>query len=135
MSGHRNEKGMTLVEIIIAIALLGIIAIGFLSIYVTGMRMTRVAGDRTKNVANAETVVEQVVAGSDVTAGTSPNTVVVNGTVIANASITTTGSVELSITFDGMSTDKKVMVTKTEIEKNESTIDGRTLSTVIEVYK
>jgi prepilin-type N-terminal cleavage/methylation domain-containing protein len=43
-----NDIGMTLVEVIIALAILGIISIGMLSLFTSGIRLIIMSGDHSK---------------------------------------------------------------------------------------
>jgi len=45
-----NSEGMTLIEVIIAIAIIGIITISFLSVFSTGFSLVNRAGDKSEEV-------------------------------------------------------------------------------------
>jgi len=49
-----NNKGFTLIELIISIAILGLVAVTFLSIFNMGLTNIKKAGDRTSAVEVAE---------------------------------------------------------------------------------
>lgn len=53
-----NKNGFTLIEVIIAIAIMGIIAIGMLSLFSTGFAFIMRAGDKSEAGFNAHSQVE-----------------------------------------------------------------------------
>lgn len=59
----KNRNGFTLVELLVAIALFGVLMVAFLSLFMTAFRMTLRAGDRDSTVANISGKVEQSMAG------------------------------------------------------------------------
>lgn len=61
-----NNKGMTLIEIIIAIALLGIVAIGMLVMLKSGFSFIARAGDISKRTYTAQTQVESALAQKNI---------------------------------------------------------------------
>lgn len=57
----KSEKGMTLIEIIVAIAILGIIAIGILGMYKVAYSEIFIAGARTDNVMEVRTIADDLI--------------------------------------------------------------------------
>lgn len=62
-----NSGGLTLIEIIIALAMLGIIAVVFLSTFSSGMKWTFFAGHRTKAAMSARNAMDSVYYTSETT--------------------------------------------------------------------
>jgi len=58
MNMLRQKKGLTLIEIIIALAILGIIMVAFLSGFGSGFASIFTMGNKTKAVAEAQTIVD-----------------------------------------------------------------------------
>lgn len=66
-SSVRKKNGMTLVEIIIALAIIGIMAISFLTIFTTGFSTIFSMGRRTKAMNNeAQMYMDQIYSGSTI---------------------------------------------------------------------
>ena len=82
-----NKRGFTLIEIIIAIALLGIISVAFLSMFSTGFSIISKAGRRTTSGFSTQTKVEDALnlgtAGTVISASglniTLPDGSIING--------------------------------------------------------
>jgi prepilin-type N-terminal cleavage/methylation domain-containing protein len=55
----KKKKGMTLIEVIIAIAILGIIGVAFLTLFTSGFSFITRAGNRSEAGFNTQTQVEQ----------------------------------------------------------------------------
>lgn len=55
----KNRKGLTLVEIILSMALLGIIVIVFLTVFNTGNKNIIKAGNRTKDVLKTQSEIDE----------------------------------------------------------------------------
>lgn len=55
-----NRKGLTLLEIIISLAILGIILIGFLGAFSTGLSNIIFSGQKSQEVSNLQTIVEDL---------------------------------------------------------------------------
>lgn len=62
---NRNNKGMTLVELVVSIAIFGIISVGFLSIFLESLLIIERAGNRSESVAYVSSELERKLAGSD----------------------------------------------------------------------
>jgi len=60
----KKKSGFSLVELLVAIALFGILMVAFLSIFMTGFRLTLRAGNRDKAVSDITGKVEQSIASS-----------------------------------------------------------------------
>lgn len=56
--GHKLNNGFTLVEIILSIAILGIIAVAFLPIFTTGIKGIANSGSRSKSSYQAQDAIE-----------------------------------------------------------------------------
>jgi prepilin-type N-terminal cleavage/methylation domain-containing protein len=82
----KNKKGMTLIEIIVAIAILGIISVSFFAMFTTGFKGIINAGKYSKAEYVAQKAMENRVAG-----------VAVAG--VTNITANTVNSVALSINF------------------------------------
>jgi len=91
-----NCKGLTLVEILVAFAILGIITTAFLSLFTNGYKTIFSAGQKTTAVFKTQEVMEGQIAGSS-----TPNNSIDNITVAENP------NTNLSINFGG-----KVIVVK-----------------------
>lgn len=105
-----NREGMTLVEIIVSIALLGIIAALVLMVFSSSMLMIVNSGDNTKAAegANIETVgyITSNVTGSQI------STVNFDGHVTSQNTITVSGIIEESnVTYNSNNTIMKVFKT------------------------
>jgi prepilin-type N-terminal cleavage/methylation domain-containing protein len=72
----KSKKGMTLIEIIISIAILGILAVSFLTLFVTGFSGITGAGNRSKAQYNVQTKIEEELNSSTSPAGT--DTIIIN---------------------------------------------------------
>lgn len=55
----RNQRGMTLIELIIAIAILGIISVTFLNMFGSGYTHIFRAGNRTKTIAELQAIIDK----------------------------------------------------------------------------
>lgn len=66
ISGLKQNKGMTLVEVIISIALFSIISIMVVTVLTSGTMLALKSGDNTKVTGNASGVLENVLGGSTV---------------------------------------------------------------------
>jgi len=62
-----KRSGFTLVELLVAVALFGILMVAFLSLFMSAFRLTLRAGDRDTTVAEITGKVEQSIAGVTVT--------------------------------------------------------------------
>lgn len=80
---NKITKGMTLIEIIISIAILGILAVSFLSMFMMGFSGITSAGNRSKAEYAAQTKVEENLSTE-----------------------TSSGSDKLTIYFQGSTSDK-----------------------------
>lgn len=61
----KNYKGLTLIEVILSIAIIGIISISLLPIFNIGLKNIVNAGSRTKNVYEAQTSINNFIQGYD----------------------------------------------------------------------
>ncbi len=125
---------MTLIEVVVAIALVGIMAVGFLSVYVYGSYAERRSGDRTKNVANAETVLENKLGNQVIASDPVAKTVTIGSNVYQNA-VLVDQPATVTVTFDGSATSEAPMaVTKSTVSVEADSVQGK-VSTTIEVFK
>lgn len=136
-------KGMTLVELIIGIALLGIITIALINAYTTSIYWSVVSGDRTKNTSIASGVVENALEGTVIQNSlTEIDTVEILGPggnviIIPNASYSEDNTIDLEIMYKGSTTNSRLLtnVTKITINSEKDTINGSSVQTEIEVFK
>ena len=82
-----NNKGFTLIELIITIALVGIIAISFLGMFTTGFSGIISAGDHSRAGYSGQSAIESII--NDVSVSGEPN-----------ISTSTLNDASLSIQFD-----------------------------------
>lgn len=68
-----NHNGFTLIEIIISIALLGIVSVSILSIFSGSLSFIFDAGRRNSEQFNYQESIENAISYNDLTAGTSKN--------------------------------------------------------------
>lgn len=61
----KRRKGLTLIEIIISIALLGMVAVVFLTIFNSGNKNILSSGDRTKNALEIQKKIDTQINNSD----------------------------------------------------------------------
>jgi len=91
-----NSKGLTLVEILVAFAILGIITTVFLSLFTNGYKTIFSAGQKSTAVFKAQEVMEGQIAGVPTPSG-----------VVNNIRVSETLNTNLSINFS-----EKVIVVK-----------------------
>lgn len=77
MKKHVGSRGFTLIEMIISIALLGIITMAFLALFANSIMYIQRSGEIAKNSYSAQNQVEQIVADSTKAGGTSTSTPVI----------------------------------------------------------
>ncbi|WP_366922505.1 prepilin-type N-terminal cleavage/methylation domain-containing protein [Metallumcola ferriviriculae] len=66
----REERGLTLVEVLVAMFILVAVVLGMLSVYQSGFVLTQKAGDRTQALNIAQQLIEEIKADSgSLTAG------------------------------------------------------------------
>lgn len=58
MMKNLNKKGMTLVEVILSIAIIGVISVSFLTIFTSGFNMISLAGNRSAAIFNNHAEIE-----------------------------------------------------------------------------
>lgn len=61
----RNRKGLTLVEIIISMAILGIVTVSFLTMYTSAITTVFFMGDNNKTVVDSQAVIDRLYQGLD----------------------------------------------------------------------
>lgn len=66
MIPKKNDKGLTLIEIIIALAILGIIVVAFLNMFTSGFGTIFSMGRRTQATQEAQSIIDAVVTGGTV---------------------------------------------------------------------
>jgi prepilin-type N-terminal cleavage/methylation domain-containing protein len=99
----KNDVGMTLLEIILSLAIIGIIAISFLPLFTSGFIWVKNAGNETKAAFVAQQSMEKRLSGQIVT-----ETEILNNPKQSN--------IIISVTFNGMS---KVVTSKGDLETIE----------------
>lgn len=67
MKKRLSNKGMTLVEIIVSLAIFGILSVLFLNVFLGGILLTVRSGDRTEMVAEAASSIESKIADNSFT--------------------------------------------------------------------
>ncbi len=60
-----NKKGLTLIEVIIAMAILGIISVSFLGMFSSAVTTIYFMGDHSKSVAEAQTILDLLYEETD----------------------------------------------------------------------
>lgn len=83
----KNPKGMTLVEIIVSIALLGIVTAMAMMILTSSLLLSMRAGDNTRQTAGAGTVMNQELLSSTPSGSASQAVVTFNGTGVNSGTI------------------------------------------------
>lgn len=63
MNNTFNRRGITLIEIIISFAILGVVLIAFLSMFSSGVIWTIQARHRTETLSESQAIVEYVIGG------------------------------------------------------------------------
>lgn len=71
MDNLRDNKGVTLVEIVVSLAILGIISAAFATLFTNGFRVIFSAGDKTVALYEAQDSVENIIAENHPAGGTS----------------------------------------------------------------
>lgn len=66
ISNIKSNKGMTLIEIIVAITILGIIVIGVLGMYQLALSQIFTAGSRTDKVLEIQAIADDLIAQNDI---------------------------------------------------------------------
>ena len=138
-----TNKGMTLIELILGMALLGIISIVFITVYTSSIYLAVRSGDRTKNVSTASGIVENSLDGTIIQNSTTEiNTIEIIGPggviiTIPNSNYTEDSTLELEVLFKGSSTNKRTLtnVRKITINTDKKTVNNSTINTQIEVYE
>jgi len=95
----KTNKGMTLVEVIISVALIGVISMIMVTVMSTGALMALKSGDNTKVTGNASGVIENVLGGSTVIQDGSD--LKVEGNVVGTGVYSEDDTVEATVVFNG----------------------------------
>ena len=66
ISKLKSNKGMTLIEIIVAITILGIVVIGILGMYQLALSQIFTAGSRTEKVLDVQAIADDLIAENDI---------------------------------------------------------------------
>jgi prepilin-type N-terminal cleavage/methylation domain-containing protein len=103
----KNRKGLTLIEIIVSIAILGIVAISTLTIFDMGLKNIVRAGVRTENVYDAEDDLEiapQIVTYEELTVvlptPDGDQTIIVEGSHVKGEAVTNNGYSSVSVEIE-----------------------------------
>lgn len=62
---EKNKKGLTLVEVVVAMAIIGIIAMSFLTAYGSGVTNIFNMGHRTRAIAEARSITDVIASNKD----------------------------------------------------------------------
>lgn len=101
---RKNNKGMTLVEVIISIALFGIISMIVVTVFTSGILLASKSGDNTKVTGNAGGVLENVLGGSTVTVDGSE--LQVEGVTVGTGVYSEDDTIEATIVYNGGSSEE-----------------------------
>ena len=104
-----NKKGLTLVELILGIAIFGILSVGFLNVFFGSLLITTISGERTDTVANVSSEIEKKLSDHTYTSDTIP-------TVPSQVTIKYNGGADQDI-MDGE------LIQGTEVNENGQTIE------------
>lgn len=100
-----NDKGMTLVEIIVSISLLGILAVGILTLMVTSMAITTQAGKDSVSIKLTGRVIENILSGEAIITQTETGVTIFDGvattTTLPGYNYNVTTGQTASITYTG----------------------------------
>lgn len=94
----KNKKGMTLIEIIIAIAIMGIITVSFLNIFASGYIGILSGGKHTKVAYDGQKQVENSILNST---SSHPQTLNITFTDSASTQVETQGNAIVEEVIDG----------------------------------
>ncbi|MDR7871214.1 MAG: type II secretion system protein [Tissierellaceae bacterium] len=61
----KNRKGLTLIEVIVSMAIVGVIAVVILSIFSSGTKNIARAGHRTTNIYDANRIIDELIIKSE----------------------------------------------------------------------
>jgi len=93
-----DEKGMTLVEVLLGLAIIGIIAVLMGSVFVNGLGMVSRAGDLDRTGYTAAKVTENAIDGQDFVV--SGDDIKINEEIVANTAIPLDAEKMITIKFD-----------------------------------
>lgn len=79
----KNKKGLTLIEAVIAIGIIGIIAVSFLSMYTLGFSTISKSGSRSSALFTVQSKLEEKLNGTSGTTPTSLTIIVPNSSPIS----------------------------------------------------
>ncbi len=139
----KTSRGMTLIELIVAIALIGIISVVLITVYTSSIYLTVQSGDRTKNVSVVSSIVENNLEGTLVQNSlTEVGSIEIVGSggeikTIPNATYSEDNTVELKVLFKGSNINKRGLynVKKITISSEKKTMKNSFIETEIEVYE
>lgn len=120
----QNKKGMTLVEILLSIALLGIISIMAFTIFSAGVLLALNSGDNTKVTGNGSGILENALGGATITAGPG-NELQVLGVTIGEGQYTENDTATATVRFSGTVTETipgSYVTVYTESDRNNTTM-------------
>ncbi len=61
----KKRNGLTLIEVVVSIAIIGIISISVLNIFNTGLKNILIAGKRTDDTLNAKSIIDGIIYDQD----------------------------------------------------------------------
>ena len=128
-----TNKGLTLIEIIIAMAIMGIISVAILMAYTTATLLSIRSGDRTNNVSNTASIIENTIANVPMSVDDVAETIEIDGNIINDVTYSPS-NLNLRVNFHGGGS-KPITATKTQVNKEMETIRGTKIQTAIEVYQ
>lgn len=106
-----DSKGLTLIEVIVALSILLVVTTSFLTLFTNGFSTIFSAGQKTTAVFKAQEVMEGQLAGLPVPSGT-----------VENVTVTEKTSANLSINFDGKIIQVKGKTLEVEYRDNKQNV-------------
>lgn len=120
----KNRRGMTLVEVILSIALLGIITAMAFLVFSTGILLAVNSGDNTEVTGNGSGILENSLGGATILPGAG-NELQVLGETIGEGQYMEDHTVNATVKFSGINTKTipgTFVTVYTESEKNNTTM-------------
>lgn len=129
----KNNKGLTLVEVLLSIAVLGIVSILVLGLLVNGLSLVTAAGDLDTSGNTASKITENIIAKKDVTQSGTSVKITGDGSEeeIANSEIVIQDGINTDVTFNPGTANQKIYPMTGD--KSTVTNHGNTTEAAIEV--